>query len=96
MITPANHDLLQLVGEGCQQRNQVPPFSAINEEVSIGGEHLAAFSEFGHAHQTGVGKTDGLVSVFSKQLENVRAIFVHDEIEPDNPALNQGQNRFGI
>lgn len=59
-----------------QERNGLPSVTAVNAEMAVGGEDLAAGRQFGHPHQAGIGQAHGKIGVLAHQVSQVRPVFL--------------------
>ena len=69
---------------------------AIDEKVLVGREHLGRVGQFRHSHKARVGQTHRLVSVFPEKSTDICAMVRDREVQPDDPSLDQTQQRFGV
>ena len=52
--------------------------------------------ELRHPDQTSVREAHPLVGIFAQQSGHVPTMIADNEVEPDNPALEEAENRFGV
>jgi hypothetical protein len=81
-------------GERREEGYDLPPFSTVHEEIAVGREYLTRIGEFGHANQARIRDAHRLVRVFPEETGDIGSMRVEHEIEPDDSALHETQNRL--